>query len=101
MELGTWSQNRHPQPFSAFPQGRLNEQSGVLVRCWDHFDFSLGSHFGELRMMLYMMRLEVYRCLNVTEVGIVAWSRRTDVASGKEVTVPRPKDEKFHGLIRD
>ena len=47
------------------------------------------------------MSLEIQGRLDVTEVGIVAWSRRTDVASGKEVTVPRPKDEKFYGLISD
>ena len=37
-------------------------------------------------MMLYVMCLEIYCCLSVTEIGIVAWSHRTDVAPGKEVT---------------
>jgi len=51
--------------------------------------FSQGSQFGERLMMLYATSLEIYCCLGVTEIGIVAWSRHTDVTSGKEVTVPQ------------
>ena len=43
-----------------------------------------GWQFGEFRMTLYVMRLEIYCRLGVTEIGIVAWSGRTDVASGKK-----------------
>ncbi len=67
----------------------------------ERFRFSQGSQFGELRMMLYVMRLEIYCCLSVAEIGIVAWSCRTDVASRKEVTVSQPKDERFYWLTGD
>jgi hypothetical protein len=63
--------------------------------------FSQGPQFGELRMMVYVMSLEIYFCLHVAEISIVAWSRRTDVASGKKVTVPQAKDERFHWLTSD
>jgi hypothetical protein len=94
-ESGILTRFQHSQ------QRRLDEAERRIGSLLGPFRFSQGSQFGELRMMLDMMRLEIYCCLDVTEVGIVAWSRRTDVASGKEVTVPRPKDEKFYGLISD
>ena len=68
-----------------------------MVHCWDHFDSPRDRCF-EIRMMLYVMRLEIYCRLSVPEIGIVACSRRTDVASGKEVTVSHPNDERFHWL---
>ena len=47
--------------------------------------------------MLSVMCLEIYCCLSVAEIGIVAWSCRTDVASGKEVFVSESEDEKSTG----
>jgi hypothetical protein len=94
------SQNRRPHPFLAFQPRRLDKQSGRLVRCRGPLDF-LGIAVGEFWMMLYVIRLEIYCCLNVTEIGIVAWPRRTDVVSGKEVTVPHQKDERFYWLTSD
>ena len=87
-------------PFLAFQPRRLDEQSGRLVRCRGPCDF-LGIAVGEFWMMLYVIRLEIYCCLNVTEIGIVAWPRCTDVASGKKVTVPEPEDERFYRLTSD
>ena len=53
-------------------------------------------------MILYVMIcLEIDCCLGVTEIGIVACSRRTDVTAGKEVTVSQPKDERFYWLTGD
>jgi hypothetical protein len=87
-------------PFLAFQPRRLDEQAADWFAA-GAFRFSQGSQFGELRTMLYIIRLEIYCCLNVTEIGIVAWPRRTDVASGKKVTVPQPKDERFYWLTSD
>src|SRR5262245_19029975 len=76
---------------------RLDEQSGLWLAA-EPLRFSQGPQFGELRMMLRAICLEIYCCLSVAEIGIVAWSRRTDVPSGKEVTVSHPNDERFYWL---
>jgi hypothetical protein len=62
----------------------------------ERFRFSQGSLFGELRMMLVTC-LEIDCCLSVAEISIVACSRRTDVASRKEMTVSTPMARCFTG----
>src|SRR5437870_4015390 len=82
---------------SPFQPRRLDSQSG-LRSAWTISVFSAIGGFGELRMMLYAVCLEIYCCLSVAEIGIVACSSRTDVASRKEMTVSHPNDERFYWL---
>src|SRR5262245_49761475 len=92
--IGTRS-NKRPHCRSAF-QPRHSDAQSDLGFAAANTSILAEIEFCDLRLMLSVMYLEIYCCLSVAEIGIVAWSCRTDVASGKEVSVSESEDEKSY-----
>ncbi|SRR6266436_2248144 len=96
--LGNWSSEffakvRHSRPTPI--AHRRSDGSVKRPEFYDRGQLRPPQDFITVREPTLRSRLEIYRGLNVTKVGVVTWAGSTEVVTGKEVTVAGPDVEEL------